>query len=113
MISIHRIAALSAKISKAEDSHWLELVITPVSEDTPPTRVTLYFQTRNTGFNEERRFTRALAEAINSIPPMAIGNWGSEEESDPDLSPIREIEAPAETTPEYPDSDGWKAMYPK
>jgi|KBSMisStaDraftv2_1062788.scaffolds.fasta_scaffold964460_3 hypothetical protein len=87
MISIHRIAALSAKISKAEDSHWLELVITPVSEDTPPTRITLYFQTRNSGFTEERRFTLALAEAINSIPPMNIGSWGSDEASDPELSP--------------------------
>jgi hypothetical protein len=88
MISIHGIAGLKAITSHTPDAHWLELIFIEPDGETQVT-LTLYFQTRNAGFAEERRFTLALAEAINNITPMDIGEWDSAQST---LSPREEAQ---------------------
>jgi hypothetical protein len=85
MIAIHGVATLVAKTSTAVESNWVSLTDTEPNGETS-TEITLYFATRNRGFEEEHRFALALAEAINRLQPMRIGEWGTDA-SDPELSP--------------------------
>jgi len=74
MIGIHGIGDLKANVSTSVDSNWVSIVLT--ATDGTTTEMTLYFATRRRGFEEEHRYARELAAAINSVKPIDVGNWG-------------------------------------
>jgi len=80
-LSIHRITSVRARTSAQSDSSWVEVTFT--EPDGSKHDITLFFQTRNKGFDEERRFARELAAAINSVTPMQAERE-TEEVSPPD-----------------------------